>query len=504
MTVKNYVLTRSGSEIKRYFLSLPDSKVNGFEPVEEFNTDLSVDTLGALYTGKLTSNNGVISGFSTEKYLKIDNKYKSSNNAEYVFKFTTDNSFSAHQVVIHAEYFFNLEIGTNKSVGFYNWQTTKSTSLFIASENTTYWVKIVVSGITKTYTYSTDGVNFTGTKTITDSACDPTRTDFTFNLGLSSYNQTGPFLGSIDLPNCYIKINGTEVWKGGTGNTKLAAGSYFFAPVGLDTDSDYPLGYISPNEVYTVVKRYIKDGKAFVKCKCLKDIIKPLDYTSNADSYITSISINIYEESLDVTPIKDISSGTTVPTGGVFYNLDTNKINYYFFATIFNNKIFSFPIGLAVKEDNNPADRISEIFTTSSIIGSSVIAFPGVKYYAANGIGTIKKYIEKTYDNLIIYTIPDINTLDNACINIANDTIRIRNYVESASTPSTTYTVWYNPEDNTTKESTTTEGSFTTGLWVRIGSLTTDGGDPSKITFYSNRNNLTTLKNLYLLRRESS
>ena len=163
--------------------------------------------------GSPTVSNGVVSSFSTSNYLIISNDYK-SNNATYVFKFTTGSSFSSPQVVVHGEYLLNLEITTGQAVQFYNWGSKSSTTLFKAEANKTYWVKVVINGTSKTYSYSTDGKTFSGSITITDTSINPSNTSYTFRLGLSSYNSSNPFLGSIDLKECYIVQNQIKTWTG--------------------------------------------------------------------------------------------------------------------------------------------------------------------------------------------------------------------------------------------------------------------------------------------------
>lgn len=190
-SLKNYILARNKRNYYKY----------GTEP-------------NATIVGSPTINNGVVSGFSTSNYLVLDNKYKSNNNAEYVFKFTTGSSFSGTQAVVHAEVFINIEIDSSGNVIYYIFGSGVVSTLFTASANTTYWVKILVNGTSKTYSYSTDGVTFTGSGTITDSKIDPNNTSYEFRLGLSSYNSANPFLGSIDLTECYGKINGELVWRG--------------------------------------------------------------------------------------------------------------------------------------------------------------------------------------------------------------------------------------------------------------------------------------------------
>lgn len=161
--------------------------------------------------GSPTINNGVVSGLSDSNYLKIDNRYK-SDNATYVFKFTTGNITGIH-AVIHNEYFISIEINGSSVFG-YNWSANANQLIFTAEANTTYWVKIVVNGKNKTYSYSTDGVTFTGEQTVTDNSLSVTNVTWGFCLGRSSYQTGRPFDGTIDLKDCYMMQNGNKIWTG--------------------------------------------------------------------------------------------------------------------------------------------------------------------------------------------------------------------------------------------------------------------------------------------------
>ena len=184
-----------------------------------------------LIEGNPTNTNGIISNFSEDNYLDVLNG-KKDDNAEYVIKFTTVSVTKATvQTIYCAEYFFTLEIKANTwDVITYNWETGADTTLFTASANTTYWVKISVNGKTKTFSYSTDGENYTQVANFTDNDMDATDS-YLLRIGNHSANALlyqRAFLGSVDLNETYININGERFWDGMDYIKRLAVGGTQF------------------------------------------------------------------------------------------------------------------------------------------------------------------------------------------------------------------------------------------------------------------------------------
>ena len=175
-----------------------------------------VQVPNTLIYGNPTVTNGIVSGFSEDNYLQLLNGKQ--DNAEYVVKFTTGSTTkSTGQDIYCAENFFTLEIDDNTwNVTTYNWETKANVTLFTASKNTTYWVKISVNGNTKTYSYSTDGENYTQITSFTDSAMDITNA-YPLRIGNHSTNWLSnerAFLGSVDLNETYINVNNVRFWDG--------------------------------------------------------------------------------------------------------------------------------------------------------------------------------------------------------------------------------------------------------------------------------------------------
>lgn len=177
----------------------------------------NVQVPNSLIYGNPTVSNGIVSGFNEENYLQLLNG-KQDNNAEYVVKFTTGSVTKASSQDIYcAENFFILEIYNNTwNVVTYNWETEANVTLFTASANTTYWVKISVNGKTKTFRYSTDGESYTLVASFTDNNMDITN-DYPLRIGNHSANRLlyeRAFLGSVDLNETYTNVNNVRFWDG--------------------------------------------------------------------------------------------------------------------------------------------------------------------------------------------------------------------------------------------------------------------------------------------------
>ena len=185
-------------------------------------------TPNAIVYGTPTITNGVISNFSQNNYLRTTDN-KSVNNAEYVYKFTTGSTTSATaQTIAHCEYLFALHVSANTfEINTYNWETATSFTLFTALPSTTYWVKILINGTTKTFSYSIDGENYTELISFSDSLTDVSET-YPITIGNSSLNKslTIFFLGTIDLNGCYTNINGVRAWNGMDFKKYLPVGGY--------------------------------------------------------------------------------------------------------------------------------------------------------------------------------------------------------------------------------------------------------------------------------------
>lgn len=168
--------------------------------------------LGAVIGSQnLTNNDYVFSGFTATSYLKIPiNKVDGS---EYTVKFTTSSNITTAQIILHSENFIALEINSSGYLFSWDWSTSTSKNVLQVSANTTYWVKVQISGTTRTFYTSTDGVNYTQQLSYSDTSINISD-NYECRLGLSSSNDNNPFLGSMDLGETYVKKNNKYLWRG--------------------------------------------------------------------------------------------------------------------------------------------------------------------------------------------------------------------------------------------------------------------------------------------------
>lgn len=167
--------------------------------------------------------NGVVSGFSSANYLKITDSFdvSTAQSWEVVYKIKTGTSLSAQSVCGHtgsSNYDpFTIDINSSK----FQLGLCKSSSSNLLKDqkgtytvlvDTTYWLKLTFDGSKYVLSYSLDGVDF-----IEDVVLESTTKIWTSNLVLGRQQGDAseyPFLGSIDLNECYIKINGELWWTG--------------------------------------------------------------------------------------------------------------------------------------------------------------------------------------------------------------------------------------------------------------------------------------------------
>lgn len=181
------------------------------------NISVTTNTLkpnGAII-GTLTNNNGVLSGFGTHNFFEIPNGRQA--NATYVMKFTTPATAPTGTTdILHIENWECIE--QDASVfNTYNWETGSAEILLSnPSANTTYWVKSVHSGTTRTYYISTDGESYSQVASFSDN-----RLNVNFdspstlgNISITRLQDTRPYTGTIDLNGCYMEVGGNVVWRG--------------------------------------------------------------------------------------------------------------------------------------------------------------------------------------------------------------------------------------------------------------------------------------------------
>lgn len=189
--------------------------------------------------GSLIDTDGVLSGFSSANYAVIPYEFSPGTNTWEIVIKIKGNSFSASGQTLFIG-LYNLEndlsdaglaIGCNKNSRYhYVTFTLKDTqsSYKIAptvdgltttssSTNTNYWFKYTFNGTSYRLSRSTDGSTFTSLKAVPYSSKYLSSYYKYFVLGVTYDSTSSNYIaldGSIDLAECYIKINGGLWWSG--------------------------------------------------------------------------------------------------------------------------------------------------------------------------------------------------------------------------------------------------------------------------------------------------
>ena len=188
--------------------------VNYYSSVPNFNT-----------VGSPTITNGVASGFSVNNYLKIPQKFNPSNNAwEVNLRFTTGSNISTSQLIFGQIDGFtsgknsiwfgiinnddaneDLLIGLSSNGSSYD-IVNGLTLISSIQANTEYNVKIIYDNTLNEYNF------FVNNEQIGNAVSgNPIYNDSTLIFG-NERAAGNPFLGSIDLKETHIKIDGADWW----------------------------------------------------------------------------------------------------------------------------------------------------------------------------------------------------------------------------------------------------------------------------------------------------
>jgi hypothetical protein len=173
--------------------------------------------------GSIVDDNGVLSGFSTSNYVKLPSAFSPNFNSwEFVRKITTGNDVSTVQGLTDGVGLINVASSIDSSKSRLYLSSNGSTwdisagilGTYTVLANTTYYVKISYNGSAYMLSYSTDGETYTTDITVPSST--PIYSNVTLELGAAhgTTPPASPFLGSIDLNESYININGQRWWNG--------------------------------------------------------------------------------------------------------------------------------------------------------------------------------------------------------------------------------------------------------------------------------------------------
>jgi hypothetical protein len=186
-------------------------------PYPDGVTDINV-------VGTLTEDNGVYSGFSTANYLQTSTSPINTNRGEweYMVKFTTGSDVSTSQRIVHAlpaattRYGTGLYISGGKmdyliSFNGSSWGIDVD-GTHTLSPNTTYWVRFSYKNQKYLGEISTDGVTFEEDYVVSNAnTLYPSLPVLRFGVSYATKYEA-PFLGSIDLKECYFKAGDRILW----------------------------------------------------------------------------------------------------------------------------------------------------------------------------------------------------------------------------------------------------------------------------------------------------
>jgi len=176
--------------------------------------------------GQLTNTNEIYSDFSDNNYIKVNGDFYSavSNGAPWEMhvkiitgtlgsrrKIIASGAGDNHWLGIESSKVWRVRLRAQTTTN-YLWDFTGTT---ILTDNTLYYAKLCFDGSKYSLYYSTDNENWTleGSKNSTDIIGNVSSLT-TIGIGLTdntSYHN--PFNGSIDLNECYIKVNNEYWWK---------------------------------------------------------------------------------------------------------------------------------------------------------------------------------------------------------------------------------------------------------------------------------------------------
>ena len=199
-----------------------------------FNTAYPVNTVNGIIHNGVTNNNGIVSNFSEDNYIWVEQTVSTPiTSIEEVIKIhinsiTPSNPNYNKQGIVAGEPYVGIATifvyqdgrlqiyissNPNEPAGSGNDIANGVLSTLTVNANSDYWIKFTWDGAVYKLSVSTDGTSYTDYITINNSLPPA------FNGKLGYGTDTGasykyPFLGSIDLRNSYVRINGQTWWRG--------------------------------------------------------------------------------------------------------------------------------------------------------------------------------------------------------------------------------------------------------------------------------------------------
>lgn len=174
----------------------------------------------ATIVGAPTINNGQISGFSATDYLRFPFLVDFQNRHWSIdFSFTPGDDVTTEQLLIDGEYglafgFQNEKMFIRLSSDGETWDIADTTyGTFQLLPNKTYYVRITFDGTTYKVLYSIDKQTYTEDVTIS-SALGLYPVTILIGTGEIESETPKPFLGSLNMNDAYVIIDGNRIWSG--------------------------------------------------------------------------------------------------------------------------------------------------------------------------------------------------------------------------------------------------------------------------------------------------
>lgn len=179
--------------------------------------------------GSPTISNGVLSGITGSKYVKVPEPFLPGNSPwEIVFKVTTPSSWSQQRFfgsstnyyrTVGGEFSASGVFGVGLTSGGSTWDIAWKNFTTACQTNTTYWIRLRFTGTQYTGELSTDGIDYN-----LEFTHDSTKILYQADTSIMCIGYMGSetgkyFKGTVDLNECYIKIDDTVFW--GKGKVKL-------------------------------------------------------------------------------------------------------------------------------------------------------------------------------------------------------------------------------------------------------------------------------------------
>lgn len=335
--------------------------------------------INAGIVGSPTINNGVVSGFSASNYLLTQNSVNlnSVNNFEIVVR-AQHNTGSLLQQHSNAPYTIALraDLMLVRLSGDSGWTTVYNNTTGLITGNW-YSFRASFDGSTYKFERAEDGGEYVVLATLKNSTKIISNNQ-PFVLGTNDVH-TDPYLGSIDLTQSYIKINGELWWQGKAGSGK----------------------------------------PKFDEVVIASDIIDA-DFGNNQREFAFLMTKNTVAQ-FSVWPSTIVVSGTSAPdfssTGywGVWYDTANNIIKIQDGTNEWKAFYgFSLPFCL-VSSSSSAVTSIDQVFDWCGYIGSTAFVLPGVKGLIPNSWNSDGTYKSIEYETDRVLTIDASNNISSTC-----------------------------------------------------------------------------------------